>query len=92
MGASSPNGFSEVQANYLVWGTAGPTAGNAEYSWFQIPGNVSLTYAQNIQFTGNAFVHLGGAGLALGNGAQNCLVQGNVFTDTSGSPIELGQR
>ena len=90
MGASSPNGFSEVQANYLVWGTAGPTAGNAEYSWFQIPANVSLTYAQNIQFTGNAFVHLGGAGLALGNGAQNCLVQGNVFTDTSGSPIELG--
>ncbi|HEX4407058.1 MAG TPA: right-handed parallel beta-helix repeat-containing protein [Polyangia bacterium] len=90
MGASSPNGFSEVQANYLVWGTAGPTAGNAEYSWFQIPGNVSLTWAQRIQFTGNAFVHLGGAGLALGNGAQKCLVQGNVITDTSGSAIELG--
>jgi hypothetical protein len=90
MGASSSNGFSEVQANYLVWGTAGPTAGNAEYSWFQIPANISLTYAQNIQFTGNAFVHLGGAGLALGNGAQNCLVQGNVVTDTSGSAIELG--
>jgi len=90
MGASSSNGFSEVQANYLVWGTAGPTAGNAEYSWYQIPANVSLTYAQNIQFTGDAFVHLGGAGLALGNGAQNCLVQGNVVTDTSGSAIELG--
>jgi hypothetical protein len=90
MGASSSNGFSEVQANYLVWGTAGPTAGNAEYSWFQIPGNVSLTYAQNIQFTNDAFVHLGAAGLALGNGAQNCLVQGNVVTDTSGSAIELG--
>jgi hypothetical protein len=90
MGASSSNGFSEVQANYLVWGTAGPTAGNAEYSWYQIPANVSLTYAQNIQFTDDAFVHLGGAGLALGNGAQNCLVQGNVITDTSGSAIELG--
>jgi parallel beta helix pectate lyase-like protein len=90
MGASSSNGFSEVQANYLVWGTAGPTAGNAEYSWYQIPANVSLTYAQNIQFTNDAFVHLGGAGLALGNGAQNCLVQGNVITDTSGSAIELG--
>ena len=90
MGASSSNGFSEVQANYLVWGTAGPTAGNAEYSWYQIPANVSLTYAQNIQFTGDVFVHLGGAGLALGNGAQNCLVQGNVVTDTSGSAIELG--
>jgi hypothetical protein len=90
MGASSSNGFSEVQANYLVWGTAGPTAGNAEYVWYQIPGNVSLTYAQNIRFTGDAFVHLGAAGLALGNGAQNCVVQGNVLTDTSGSAIELG--
>jgi Right handed beta helix region len=90
MGPSGPNGFSEVQANYLVWGTGGPTAGNAEYVWYQIPANVSLTYAQNIQFTGDAFVHLGGAGLALGNGAQNCVVQGNVFTDTSGNGIELG--
>jgi hypothetical protein len=90
MGPSGPNGFSEVQANYLVWGTGGPTAGNAEYDWYQIPANVSLTYAQNVQFTGNAFVHLGGAGLSLGDGAQNCLVQGNVFTDTSGNGIELG--
>jgi hypothetical protein len=90
MGPSGPNGFSDVQANYLVWGTDGPTAGNAEYSWFQIPANVSLTYAQNIQFTDNALVHLGGAGLGLGNGAQNCLVQGNVVTDTSGNAIELG--
>jgi hypothetical protein len=90
LGPSGPNGFSEVQANYLVWGTAGPTAGNAEFNWYQIPANVSLTYAQNIQFTDNTFVHLGAAGLALGNGTQNCLVQGNVVTDTSGSGIELG--
>jgi hypothetical protein len=90
MGPSGPNGFSEIQANYLVWGTAGPMAGNANYAWYQIPADVSLTYAQSIQFTDDAFVHLGAAGLALGNGAQSCLVQGNVFTDTSGNAIELG--
>jgi hypothetical protein len=90
MGPSGPNGFSEVQANYLVWGTAGPTAGNANYDWYQIPANISLTYAQNIQFIGDAFVHLGAAGLGLGDGSQNCLVEGNVFTDTSGNGIELG--
>ncbi len=90
MGPSGPNGFSEIQANYLVWGTAGPTAGNADFSWYQIPANVSLTYAQNVQFTNDAFVHLGGAGLGLGNGAQSCLVQGNIVTDTSGNAIELG--
>jgi Right handed beta helix region len=89
MGASGPNGFSEVQANYLVWG-ADPTAGNAEFNWYQIPANVSLTYGQKIQFTNDAFVHLGAAGLGLGNGSQNCVVEGNVFTDISGNTIELG--
>jgi hypothetical protein len=90
LGPSGPNGFSEIQANYLVWGTAGPQAGNAEFSWYQIPANVSLTYAQNVQFTDDAFVHLGAAGLGLGDGVQNCLVQGNVVADTSGNAIELG--
>lgn len=88
MGSSGPNGFSEIQANYLAWGDI--TADAANFAFYQIPANVSLTYAQNIQFKGNAFVHLGAAGLGLGDGAQNCLVQGNVFTDISGNPIELG--
>jgi hypothetical protein len=90
MGPSGPNGFSEVQANYLVWGGGDPTAGNAEFLWHQTPANVSLTYAQNVHFVNSAFVHLGAAGLALGNGAQQCLVQGNVFTDISGNGIALG--
>ncbi|HVU50928.1 MAG TPA: right-handed parallel beta-helix repeat-containing protein, partial [Polyangia bacterium] len=90
MGPSGPNGFSEVQANYTVWGSGDPTAGNAEFLWHQIPANVSLTYAQNVHFVNGAFVHLGAAGLALGDGAQRCLVQGNVFTDISGNGLELG--
>ena len=90
LGPSGPNGFSEVQANYLVWGDGDPTAGNAEFNWFQIPANVSFTYANGIRFEHDAFVHLGAAGLSLGDGAQNCVVQGNVFTDTSGNGIELG--
>jgi len=90
MGASGPNGFSEKQANYLVWGPTGIADGKAENTWYQLPANVSFTYVQNLRFTRNTFVHLGGAGLALGNGAQNCLVEGNVLTDISGNAIELG--
>jgi hypothetical protein len=88
-GASSPAGFSEVQANYLNQGSS-PTAGNALFNWFQIPANVTLTYDQHVSFTNDAFVHLGGAGLGLGNGTQSALVKGNVVTDTSGNGIELG--
>ena len=58
-------------------------------AWTQIPGNVSLIYDQDIQFTGDAFVHLGAAGLALGDGTQRAL-KGNVVTDVSGSGIEIG--
>jgi len=89
LGASNSNGFPEIQANYYIKGSS-PTAGNATFDWAQIPANVSLTYDQHIQFTNDAFVHLGGAGLGLGDGSQNDLVKGNVVTDTSGNAIELG--
>jgi hypothetical protein len=90
MGASGPNGFSEQYANYLVWGSNGIVDAKDEGTWYQLPANVSFTYAQNLRFTHNAFVHLGSAGLALGNGAQSCLVEGNILTDISGNAIELG--
>ena len=51
---------------------------------------MSFTYDQNIQFTNDAFVHLGAAGLTLGDGSQNDVVKGDIFTDTSGSGLQLG--
>ena len=103
-GQGSSDGFSEIQANYQVTGARGAASqglcnvppasyplGTCPYAvWTQIPGNVSLTYDQNIQFTNDAFVHLGAAGLTLGDGSQNAVVTGNVITDTSGSGIQLG--
>ena len=103
LGPNTNEGFSEIQANYQVTGPNGaqvqglcnipppPTHGTCPYgAWTQIPGNVSFTYDQNIQFTNDAFVHLGAAGLALSDGSQNDLVKGSVFTDISGNGLELG--
>jgi len=103
LGPNGGDGFSEIQANYQVTGPTGaarqglcdvPPAGHhgdCPYAaWTQAPANVSLTFDQNVQFTNDAFVHLGAAGLGLGNGTQNGLVKGNIFTDTSGSGIQLG--
>jgi Carbohydrate binding module (family 35)/Carbohydrate binding module (family 6)/Right handed beta helix region len=103
-GASSSDGFSEIQANYQVTGANGAasqglchvppptyTLGACPFgAWTQIPGNVSFVYDQNIQFTGDAFVHLGAAGLALGDGTQHALVKGNIVTDISGNGIQVG--
>ena len=51
---------------------------------------MSFTFDQDIQFTNDAFVHLGAAGLALGDGTQHAVVKGNVVTDISGNGIQIG--
>ncbi len=98
---SSPEGFSEIQANYTITGPKGfssqglcqliSPAGTCPYaSWTKIPANVSFAFATKIRFLNDAFVHLGAAGLDLGTGSQNDVVQGSVFTDISGNGIEVG--
>ena len=97
---SSPEGFSEIQANYTLTGDGAYATqglcglvpgGTCPFGdWTQEPGNVSFSYDQDIQFLGDAFVHLGAAGLQLGDGSQNDTVQGDVFTDISGNGLELG--
>ena len=100
LGPSGPDGFSEIQAGYQVTGSDGYSrqglcdlvpGGTCPYgAWTKEPGNVSLSFAHNVRFTRDAFVHLGGTGLDLGDGAQHCVVEGTVFTDISGNGLELG--
>jgi hypothetical protein len=97
---SSDTGFSEIQAGYTITGTTGykteglctfAPGGSCPYgAWTKEPANVSFSYATDVQFTNDGFVHLGAAGLDLGNGSQHDVVKGNVFTDISGNGVELG--
>jgi hypothetical protein len=97
---STPEGFSEIQANYTLtgphaWATEGLCKlvpdGECPYgSWTATPGNVRLRYSRDVQFRNDIFTHLGAAGLDLGDGAQNDSVEGCAFTDISGSGVELG--
>lgn len=97
---SGPEGFSEIQANYTLsgpnaWAVQGlcklvPNGGCPYGAWTKTPGNVSFAYSHDVQFIGDAFTHLGAAGLDFGNGAQRNNVEGSVFTDISGNGIELG--
>jgi hypothetical protein len=97
---STPEGFSEIQANYTLtgphaWATQGlcklVPGGECPYgAWTKMPGNVRLQYSREVQFRGDVFTHLGAAGLDLGDGAQNDSVEGCAFTDISGNGVELG--
>ena len=97
----TPNGFSEVQANYTVTGKKGYAkqglcrtvvpAGTCPYgAWTKEPGNVQFSYDRNLSFLNDRFAHLGAAGLNLDNGSQNDTVAASVFTDISGNGIEIG--
>jgi hypothetical protein len=93
-------GLSEVQATlsltgsgaYAAQGLCGVVSGGTcpFGAWTKAPGNVSFHHATDIRFDRDAFVHLGGAGLDLGNGAQNTKVIGCVFTDISGNGVQVG--
>jgi Right handed beta helix region/Fibronectin type III domain len=97
---STDEGFSEIQANYMVTGPRGwavqalgdlAPGGTYPYgSWTPTPGNVLFVYDRRIQFVRDAFCHLGAAGLNLADGSQNDLVEGCNFTDISGNGLALG--
>jgi hypothetical protein len=96
---SSPEGFSEIQANFRVTGKDGATkqalctlvpGGTCPFAaWTPEPAAVTTAYADQLKFERNTFTHLGAAGLALTAGAHQNLIQGNVFTDISGNGLEL---
>ncbi|MEV6009331.1 fibronectin type III domain-containing protein [Streptomyces sp. NPDC051976] len=97
---SSPEGFSEIQAGYTISGSTGyATEGLCGFisggtcpfgAWTKEPGNVSVGYGHDLDFTDDVFTHLGAAGLDLGDGTQNAAVRGSVFTDISGNGLEIG--
>jgi len=97
---SGPEGFPEIQANYLVTGEKGyavqglgelAPGGTSPYgAWTKTPGNVRFVRSSGVGFLDDAFVHLGAAGLELGDGSKNDFVEGCVFTDISANGCELG--
>lgn len=97
---NTPAGFAEIQATYTITGDTGyKTQGLCTYiaggtcpygNWTKMPGNVSVGYAKNIHFDHDYFVHLGAAGLDLGDGSRNDTVTACVFTDISGNGLDVG--
>jgi hypothetical protein len=97
---SGDDGFVDMQANMTLTGAgAATTQGLCSFSpggtcpfasWTKPPAAVDFSAAHDVTFSADTFTHLGAAGLDLQDGSQNNLVQGNEFTDISGSGIQLG--
>jgi hypothetical protein len=94
-------GFAEMQADWTLTGAgAAKDEGTCQYvkpsgtcpyaSWTRMPGAVVLSATHDVTVAGDAFTHLGGGGLDAEYGSQDDLVQGNQFSDISGSAILMG--
>ena len=49
--------------------------------WSTAPAAVELTYTRDVNFTGNRFENLGGAGVKLVKGTRNTRIEGNRFAE-----------
>ena len=87
-------GFSPVQADQLIdpENNTGSDFTNAGRSFGvrMVPAQISVDFAQNINFYGNKFTHLGSNALAFNNATNLCVVEGNVFDDISGTTMTFG--
>lgn len=54
------------------------------------PGNIAVSFARNVEISGNTFRNLGAVGLQLGIGTQGVRVVGNTFSDISSAAITVG--
>jgi len=98
--ANTGTGFSEIQATYTITGSNGfavqglctfVSGGTCPYgNWTKMAGNVTLTDDNHITFDHDYFVHLGGAGLDIGDDSQSDAVTASVFTDVSGNGLDVG--
>ena len=79
---SGPNGYADLQAGFHFIGADG--------SLEKIPATVQVTHGSSITFTGNTFVHLGGAGLTVAENSTDIQIIGNRFEDISSSAIQFG--
>nr|WP_240343969.1 carbohydrate binding domain-containing protein [Paenibacillus sp. SYP-B3998] len=84
---NSSRGLPDVQSNVLR---------ETNLTTFEITETLSLAAVQvdtgkSITFERCIFSKLGGAAINLSKGSQNNLIQGNSFTDISGSGIQIGE-
>lgn len=92
----SPNriGHADVQANYSIEPTnlfeRDGSLVNLHNEYVKSPATVIVEYGHGIVFEDCTFTRLGGAGLDLGRGSQECVVSRCTFADISGSGIQIG--
>jgi hypothetical protein len=98
---SGNDGFVEMIDNATLTGPgAANSQGTCSYSepdgtcpfgnWTRQLAAVDLQGTRNVEFTGNVFQRLGGAGLGLHHGAKDDVIKGNEITDVSGNGMIVG--
>jgi hypothetical protein len=89
LGANSPDGVVDVQANMLQVGRHAQFAGTDD-KLAKMPAALRLRAAQNVRIEDDRFLRLGAAAIDLSYGSRDDTIVGCEITDTSGNGIQLG--
>ncbi len=90
----STKGFSTIQADMMLdpdnviiedFSAAGTAFGTK-----LVHAQIQVDFASNITFTKNEFKQLGSNCLGINNATDNCLVEGNLFDNFSGTAVAIG--
>ena len=84
----STYGYVGWQADWIMDGI--PDQENFHY--VQAAGNIELEYASNIKFEGNTFENMGAISLRAGKGVSYLDVIGNIFRESAGGAIAIGNQ
>lgn len=95
LGASSPEGFPEVQAAFRLDPNTMITLPNGWLSdlnaeFEKTPGGVILSYVDNTIFERCSFSHMGGSGIDIQSGSRGNVILGAKVYDISANGIQIG--
>jgi hypothetical protein len=85
---NTTQGLAQNHADYYFKGT-GATCSGAFLE--RAEAAVEVSYADRLEFSDNVFTQLGRSGLSLRKGVSLSVVQGNVFSDISGTGLLVGE-
>ena len=85
-------GFTLIQAEqfYDVDSPLASLDDGRQYPTRLIPAQIQVNFGDNINFTGNKFLHMGSVALSYNNQTTNSVIEGNIFDDLSSASVTFG--
>jgi hypothetical protein len=84
-------GYAAGQATFHADRTGGVDGEYVVNGRTVVPPAIDFTLARHCRFTGGRVAHMARAGIRFGQRSDNCVLRGNLITDTAGNGVMIGE-